>query len=146
MSALFALRHSSREQLEVSFESTITCWKSCGSYMYNYVSRKFDIPYFTRFHNPATILPAMNYICFCVADIKVLHEREDWRVHNEEGGIVTSLPVLFENRVVDVLLTLKEIVNETYEDTQPDVNRELRDNAKEHFAVLLEVGGAWRGV
>ena len=82
-------------------------------------------------------------VCACVrADIKVLHEREDWKVHNEEGGIVTSLPVLFENRVVDVLLTLKEIVNETFEDTQPEVNRELREMAKNHFAVLLEVGGA----
>lgn len=82
-------------------------------------------------------------ICSCcvLIDIKVLHEREDWMVHNEEGGIVTSLPVLFENRVVDVLLTLKEIVNETYEDTQREVNQELREMAKAHFAVLLEVSG-----
>ena len=46
-------------------------------------------------------------------DIEVLHEREDWQVHAEEGGIITSLPILFENRVVEVLLTLKEIVLET---------------------------------
>ena len=55
---------------------------------------------------------------------------------NEEGGIVTSLPILLENRVVDVLLTLKEIVNEPHEDTSSE---ELRDMAKKHFAVLLEV-------
>ena len=72
-------------------------------------------------------------------DIKVLHEREDWKVHNEEGGIVTSLPVLFENRVVDVLLTLKEIVNEPYEESLAEIHQELRDTAKSHFAVLLEV-------
>ena len=47
------------------------------------------------------------------SDIEVLHEREDWRVHAEESGIVTSLPILFENLVVGVLLTLKEIVVET---------------------------------
>ncbi len=64
-------------------------------------------------------------------------------MHNEEGGIVTSLPVLFENRVVDVLLTLKEIVNETYEDTLPEVNQELREMAKAHFSVLLEVSHMW---
>ena len=46
-------------------------------------------------------------------DIEVLHEREDWQVHAEEEGIITSLPILFENRVVEVLLTLKEIVLET---------------------------------
>lgn len=74
----------------------------------------------------------------CV-DIKVLHEREDWKVHNEEGGIVTSLPVLFENRVVDVLLTLKEIVNEAQEEMLPQLHQELRDTAKKHFAVLLDV-------
>ena len=72
-------------------------------------------------------------------DIKVLHEREDWKVHNEEGGIVTSLPVLFENRVVDVLLTLKEIVNEAQEEMLPQLHQELRDTAKKHFAVLLDV-------
>ena len=33
-------------------------------------------------------------------------------MHAEEGGIVTSLPILFENVVVEVLLTLKEIVIE----------------------------------
>lgn len=73
------------------------------------------------------------------ADIKCLHEREDWKVQNEESGIVTSLPVLFENRVVDVLLTLKDIVNEPHEDALPQVNQELREMAKTHFAVLLEV-------
>lgn len=72
-------------------------------------------------------------------DIKVLHEREDWRVHNEEGGIVTSLPILFENRVVDVLLTLKEIVNEPHEYCMPEISSELRETAKTHFIVLLEV-------
>lgn len=71
-------------------------------------------------------------------DIKVLHEREDWKVHIEEGGIVTSLPVLYENRVVDVLLTLKEIVNEPYEESLAQIHQELRETAKEHFSVLLE--------
>lgn len=53
--------------------------------------------------------------------------------------MVTSLPVLFENRVVDVLLTLKEIVTEPHEDILPQINSELRDTAKTHFTVLLEV-------
>jgi len=35
-------------------------------------------------------------------------------MHAEEGGIITSLPILFENRIVEVLLTLKEIVIETH--------------------------------
>lgn len=59
--------------------------------------------------------------------------------------MVTSLPVLFENRVVDVLLTLREIVIEHQEDTLPQINEELRDNAKEHFAVLLDVSGLGGG-
>ena len=42
----------------------------------------------------------------------MLREREDWRVHTEECGVITSLPILFENMVVEVLLTLKEIVIE----------------------------------
>lgn len=63
-------------------------------------------------------------------------------MQNEEGGVVTSLPVLFENRVVDVLLNLKEIVNEPYEEMLAEVHRELRATAKTHFSVLLEVGNA----
>ena len=47
-------------------------------------------------------------------DIEVLHEREDWQVHAEESGVITSLPILFENLVVEVLLTLKEVVIETH--------------------------------
>lgn len=69
----------------------------------------------------------------------MLHEREDWKVHDEEGGLVTSLPVLFENRVVEVLLTLKEIVNDPQEDSLAQVNHELRETAKQHFNGLLEV-------
>lgn len=48
------------------------------------------------------------------SDIEVLHEREDWQVHAEEIGAITSLPILFENLVVEVLLTLKEVVIETH--------------------------------
>ena len=81
-----------------------------------------------------------NPICNCLADVKLLHEREDWKVHDEDGGLVTSLPVLFENRVVEVLLTLKEIVNEPQEYSQVQINQELRDTARDHFAALLEVG------
>ena len=44
----------------------------------------------------------------------MLHEREDWKVHAEETGVVTSLPILFENLVVEVLLTLKEVVIEIH--------------------------------
>ena len=55
---------------------------------------------------------------FCLSpllsDIEVLHEREDWQVHAEESGAITSLPILFENLVVEVLLTLKEVVIETH--------------------------------
>ena len=47
-------------------------------------------------------------------DIEVLYEREDWQVHAEENGVITSLPVLFENLVVEVLLALKEVVIETH--------------------------------
>ena len=49
-----------------------------------------------------------------VLDIEMLHEREDWKVHAEESGAITSLPILFENLVVEVLLTLKEVVIETH--------------------------------
>ena len=62
-----------------------------------------------------------------------------WKLHNEEGGMVTILPILFENRVVDVLLSLKEIVNDIHEETLPQVNQEIQETAKEHFAGLLEV-------
>ena len=46
-------------------------------------------------------------------DIKALPEREDWKAHAEEGGIITSLPVLFENLVVEILLSLKEVIVES---------------------------------
>ena len=62
-------------------------------------------------------------------------------MHDEEGGLVTSLPVLFENRVVEVLLTLKEIVNDPLEYSLGEINQVLRTTAKQHFAGLLEVGG-----
>ena len=35
-------------------------------------------------------------------------------MHAEESGAITSLPILFENLVVEVLLTLKEVVIETH--------------------------------
>ena len=46
-------------------------------------------------------------------DLRALPEREDWKVHAEEGGIITSLPVLFENLVVEILLSLKEVIVES---------------------------------
>ena len=81
------------------------------------------------------------------ADIEVLHEREDWQVQSEEGGIVTSLPVLFENVVVETLLALKEIVIVKLVDEGEGVasevhsrdNKELRDNTVGHFQGLWEV-------
>lgn len=80
-------------------------------------------------------------------DIEVLHEREDWQVQSEEGGIVTSLPVLFENVVVETLLSLKEIVIVKMADDAEGVagevdskdNKELRDNTVGHFQGLWEV-------
>lgn len=77
--------------------------------------------------------------CNPSADIEVLHEREDWRVHAEAGGIITSLPILFENMVVEVLLTLKEIVIEVDSDTMDTINKELLLNTVQHFHSLLEV-------
>lgn len=71
-------------------------------------------------------------------DIEVLHEREDWRVHAEEGGIVTSLPILFENVVVEVLLTLKEIVIESDPGESKENHEELLKNSVEHYRALLE--------
>lgn len=81
-------------------------------------------------------------------DIEVLHEREDWQVQSEEGGIVTSLPVLFENVVVETLLSLKEIVIiKLADDEEGSVagevdsrdNKELRDNTVGHFQGLWDV-------
>ena len=71
----------------------------------------------------------------------MLHVREDWRIHAEEGGIITSLPVLFENMVVEVLLTLKEIVIEVDSETIDTINKELLYNTVQHFHGLLEVHG-----
>ena len=65
--------------------------------------------YLPSLTHPPPIVPLPVY-----PDIEVLYEREDWQVHAEEGGIITSLPILFENRIVEVLLTLKEIVIETH--------------------------------
>lgn len=71
-------------------------------------------------------------------DIEVLHEREDWQVQDEEGSVITSLPVLFESIVVDVLLTLKEIVIENHPG-ETEVHREpLLEAAVDHFQGLLE--------
>lgn len=71
------------------------------------------------------MIPLAHYLHMCIPrssvsspslslDIEVLHEREDWQVHAEESGAITSLPILFENLVVEVLLTLKEVVIETH--------------------------------
>lgn len=86
---------------------------------------------------------------YVTTDIEVLHEREDWQVQSEEGGIVTSLPVLFENVVVETLLSLKEIVivKLTNDDEEGDMagevdsrdNKELRDNTVGHFQGLWDV-------
>jgi exocyst complex component 2 len=43
-------------------------------------------------------------------EIKSLHEREDWNVQAEEGGCITSLPLMIENIVVELLLNLEEVV------------------------------------
>ena len=63
---------------------------------------------------------------------------------------MTSLPILFENRVVEVLLTLKEIVNDPQVYTVAQISQELRETAKEHLAALMEVcvGGVsvWEGI
>ena len=83
-------------------------------------------------------------------DIEVLHVREDWQVQSEEGGIVTSLPVLFENVVVETLLSLKEIVIINLADEEEGEgkvkgevdsrdNKELRDNTVGFFHGLWEV-------
>ena len=79
-------------------------------------------------------------LCTLCTDIEVLHLREDWRVQAEEGSVITSLvrescptvvlspslnacslvfliclqPVLFESIVVELLLTLREIVIEIH--------------------------------
>lgn len=83
------------------------------------------------------------------ADIEVLHEREDWQVQSEEGGVVTSLPVLFENVVVETLLSLKEIVivklgddkeaSKAAGEVDSRDNNELRDNTVGHFQGLWDV-------
>ena len=102
-----------------------------------------------------TLFPIYNntpYACTCIyytTDIEVLHEREDWQVQSEEGGIVTSLPVLFENVVVETLLSLKEIVivnladGDKKEGVAGEVdsrdNKELRDNTVGHFQGLWDV-------
>ena len=70
-------------------------------------------PTFTPPHSHTLIPSHPHTLTPIQLDIEVLHEREDWQVHAEEEGIITSLPILFENRVVEVLLTLKEIVLET---------------------------------
>ncbi len=83
----------------------------------------------------------------------MLHVREDWQVQSEEGGIVTSLPVLFENVVVETLLSLKEIVivnlapavdNDHKEggvagEVDSRDNKELRDNTVGLFHGLWDV-------
>ena len=68
-------------------------------------------------------------------------------MQSEEGGIVTSLPVLFENVVVETLLALKEIVIVKLVDEGEGVtgevhsrdNKELRDSTVGHFQGLWEV-------
>jgi exocyst complex component 2 len=71
-------------------------------------------------------------------DIEMLHEREDWKVHAEESGSVTSLPILFENLVVEVLLTLKEVVIETHHGETQESADPLMDCSVEHLHALME--------
>ncbi len=78
------------------------------------------------------------------SDIKVLHERENWTVQAEEGGgIVTSLPILFENLVVEVLITLKEVIVDSQSEVLDHLNQELLNNSRKHFHALLEVNNTW---
>ncbi len=57
----------------------------------------------------------------------------------EVGGIVTSLPVLFENMVVEVLIALKEIVVDSHSEVMDHLNQELLDTSRQHFLALIEV-------
>lgn len=70
-------------------------------------------------------------------DIKALPEREDWQIHAEEGGIITSLPVLFENLVVEILLSLKEVIVESLPG-EPKRSDTLLSQSLERFHDLLE--------
>jgi exocyst complex component 2 len=71
-------------------------------------------------------------------DIEVLHEREDWQVHAEESGAITSLPILFENLVVEVLLSLKEVVIETHHGETAESADPLMNCSVEHLHALME--------
>ncbi|KAL5471586.1 hypothetical protein EMCRGX_G029713 [Ephydatia muelleri] len=70
-------------------------------------------------------------------DIRALPEREDWQVHAEEGGTITSLPVLFENLVVEILLSLKEVIVESLPG-EPKISDTLLGQSLERFHDLLE--------
>ncbi len=52
---------------------------------------------------------------------------------------MTSLPILFENLVVEVLITLKEVIVDSQSEVLDFLNQELFENSRRHFHALLDV-------
>lgn len=69
-------------------------------------------------------------------DTSLLHERENWVLEAEEHGSISSLPVLFESVVVETLLTLKDIVQETATD---EPTRLLHTGSKYVVSILQKL-------
>jgi exocyst complex component 2 len=76
-------------------------------------------------------------------DINGLKAREDWCTEIDEYGCITSLPVLFENICMEVLLGVKEVVMESKPGENPRsphvqaLQREASDQLTECFHVWL---------
>ncbi|XP_062520454.1 exocyst complex component 2-like [Corticium candelabrum] len=80
-----------------------------------------------------------------IKDINGLKAREDWHTEIDECGCITSLPVLFENICMEVLLGVKEVVI----DSKPGENsrsyhvqalqREAAEQLTECFHVFVDV-------
>ena len=61
-------------------------------------------------------------------------------MHAEESGVITSLPILFENLVVEVLLTLKEVVIETHHG-ETEVGKTKTQYFQKHMSLLASFPG-----
>jgi exocyst complex component 2 len=78
-------------------------------------------------------------------DINGLKAREDWCTEIDEYGCITSLPVLFENICMEVLLGVKEVVMESKPGENPRsphvqaLQREASDQLTECFHVFVDV-------
>ncbi|CAH1269792.1 Hypp4243 [Branchiostoma lanceolatum] len=71
-----------------------------------------DVAQDTRVHCVTTLLQQ------ATEDVKALNDRETWTVERDDRGGITTLPLLFENIITELIQHLKEVVQSRAEESE----------------------------